>query len=278
MGESSMLRFLEPFWLALLIIMRSDDASGLTFPNQRLDRTIVLLYNKPPNVVTTHAASDEKGRINVFDDIRSMRGCPTDEVTLERMRGVHLDNWHAVGRLDVDTTGLLLVTNDGGLVHHVTNKDSKSSAAGPLGKTYHAQIMGYHEDASSLIHNIRSNGVDIGVKYGGHTLPVPDIKVLGHPSPKTTVVQLTLYEGKNRQIRRMFHALGSGVMKLTRTAIGKYLTLHGLPEGGWRILSDDEVRSALQWQPRQLENAASKRRIRAGVNCESAIKRRMPRP
>eukprot|EP00339_Tiarina_fusa_P007969 CAMPEP_0117054188 /NCGR_PEP_ID=MMETSP0472-20121206/37546_1 /TAXON_ID=693140 ORGANISM="Tiarina fusus, Strain LIS" /NCGR_SAMPLE_ID=MMETSP0472 /ASSEMBLY_ACC=CAM_ASM_000603 /LENGTH=79 /DNA_ID=CAMNT_0004769663 /DNA_START=12 /DNA_END=248 /DNA_ORIENTATION=+ len=79
-------------------------------------------------------------------------------------------------------------------------------------------------------------------------MPVNDLQIMDHPTPKSTVVSLTISEGKNRQVRRMFHALGSGVMKLKRLKIGKELTLDGLEVGEWRILSDGEVRRHLQWE------------------------------
>jgi pseudouridine synthase len=190
---------------------------------------------------------------------------------------------HAIGRLDADTTGLLLLTNDGGLVHHATAKDATThthtagssgsssnsnsnsnsqaaasgSVSGPITKTYQAVIMGYHEQDSDLLQGMRLSGVDIGAKYGGWTLPVDDLTVLGHATAKSTTVSLTICQGKNRQIRRMFHAVGSGVMKLQRTHIGRQLSLDGLEEGEWRILSHQEVINGLQWTPRVLVDPAA---------------------
>ncbi|GAX28467.1 hypothetical protein FisN_4Hh342 [Fistulifera solaris] len=245
--------------LGLLLASR-DHAFGLAIPIRQSGRTVVLLYNKPSGVVTTHEEIDAKGRVNVYQDVLSMRGfvasSPSDvNKTLQQLTGVNPTEWNAVGRLDANTTGLLLITNDGGLVHHVTNKSSKTSLElGPLGKTYEAVIMGYHDNDSIVIRTVRENGVDIGEKYGGLTAPASDIAVLGHPTHKTTKVSLTIYEGKNRQVRRMFHALGSGVMQLQRVSIGANLTLAGLEIGQWRILSDDEVLGNLKWAPRNLDS------------------------
>jgi 23S rRNA pseudouridine2605 synthase len=246
-------------WLGLLLASL-DHAFGLAIPIRQSRRTVVLLYNKPSGVVTTHEETDAKGRVNVYQDVLSMRGfvpsSPSNlNKTLQQLTGVNPTEWNAVGRLDVDTSGLLLITNDGGLVHHVTNKSSKTSLElGPLGKTYEAVIMGYHDDDSIVIRTIREKGVDIGQKYGGQTSPARDIAVLEHPSHKTTKVSLTIYEGKNRQVRRMFHALGSGVMQLQRVSIGASLTLAGLEVGQWRILSDDEVLDNLKWAPRNIDS------------------------
>lgn len=244
-------------WLALLMFASLHPVFCLSMAMRESSRTVVLLYNKPAGVVTTHDENDIKGRMNVYQDVLSMRGFVSNGPTgksLKELTGVSPTDWNAIGRLDAETSGLLLLTNDGGLVHHVTNKSSRTSRElGPLGKTYEAVIMGYHEDASTIISTIRGSGVDIGQKYGGQTEPAHDICVLGHPTQKTTKVSLTIYEGKNRQVRRMFHALGSGVIQLQRVAIGGNLTLADLREGQWRILSDEEVRDHLKWEPRAFE-------------------------
>lgn len=212
---------------------------------QRQRRTCVIAYHKPANVVTTHAPEDVLGRYNVFQDL------------LKRSDSLPLDfpkDWHAIGRLDAETTGLLLLTNDGGLVHHATNKNASTAVSKPLEKTYEALIMGYHENDSDMLQIFRTEGVDIGAKYGGRTSPVQRVQVLGHPSHKSTLVSLTIVEGKNRQVRRMFHASGSGVVQLKRTAMGSGLTLEAAApnEGDWSALSDEQIVSALHWTPRFL--------------------------
>lgn len=227
------------------------------------ETTVVLLYNKPKNIVTTHdTTNDPLNRTNVYDDVQSMKGYRGSVVgaraSFEQCTGIR-SRLHAVGRLDTDTSGLLLLTNDGGLVHHVTNKNAHSVDGKPIKKTYEALIMGYHEvGTSELLNQMTSKGVDIGPKYGGMTDPVEGITILSHPTSKTTLVSLTIVEGRNRQIRRMFHALGSGVMKLRRTRIGDHLSLEGIEEEGcWRILSDDEVVESLRWEPRFVSSLES---------------------
>jgi pseudouridine synthase len=239
------------------------------------ERTVVLLFHKPPNVVTSHRCED--ARTTVYDEVENMKGfvvtssSSSDNTTttttststststnsagsssssLEQATGIR-SKLHAIGRLDADTTGLLLLTNDGGLVHHVTNPNAPThnSAQDAISKTYEALIMGHHDEASleSLW-----QGVDIGAKYGGMTQPVHALSILDHPTRKSTVVSLTICEGKNRQVRRMFHALGSGVMKLKRTHIGHDLTLDGVEQGQWRLLSDQEIRDSLSWEPKRI--------------------------
>lgn len=240
------------------------------FSNRAREKTVVLLYHKPPNVITSHVSEDS--RSTVYEEIQSMNGymprqkndqviSPTKETThFEKATGIR-SKLHAIGRLDAETTGVLLVTNDGGLVHHVTNRKAPShsqnvASMGPITKTYEALIMGLH-DMQSL--SVLWDGVDIGAKYGGMTRPVDDLQILEHPSHKSTLVSLTISEGKNRQVRRMFHALGSGVMNLKRTKIGEHLTLDAVAENGWRILTDQEVRDHLGWEIRDLDTDREKR-------------------
>ncbi|CAB9508805.1 Ribosomal small subunit pseudouridine synthase A [Seminavis robusta] len=237
------------------------------------EKTVVIAYHKPANVITSH--SDEQAlsegharRSTVYDDIQSMKGwvivdpqqqhSQHNNNNWQRATGIH-SKLHAIGRLDCDTTGLLLLTNDGGLVHHVTNPNAKSNAnkkkkKKSISKTYHAVIMGYHEQDCDSFQQMRTEGMDIGSKYGGVTRPVIDLTVLDHPTPKSTQVSITIGEGRNRQVRRMFHAMGSGVMKLKRVQIGDNLTLDGIEqEGQWRILAPQEVSRALEWSARNIQ-------------------------
>jgi pseudouridine synthase len=229
------------------------------------EKTIVILYHKPPNVITSHSNADalpshvqHKKRKTVYEDIQSMQGFVNSTPVLESI--LMRSKLHAIGRLDADTTGLLLITNDGGLVHHATTSPS-------ILKTYEAVIMGHWNDTSPAIVEMKQNGVDIGSNYGGWTRPPRSLVILDHPTYKSTRVELTISEGKNRQVRRMFHAIQSGVMKLKRTRIGDGLTLDGLLEGQWRILTDEQVETHLDWKPRLVV-----------VNSENHGKRRSSRP
>jgi len=191
---------------------------------------------------------------------------------------------HAVGRLDADSTGLLLLTNDGALIHKATNpnaKDTSGLAKELFQKTYECQIMGYHELPTSSqqskpeynstlypLQQLLDEGVALSPKHGGQTKPVDNLSILSHPTKSTTLVSITISEGKNRQIRRMFHAVGSGVMKLHRVSFGR-LTLsglkqnemgdplndHELKEGEWRLLSEEEVKLGLGYKCRYLDES-----------------------
>lgn len=240
--------------------------SGLdAFPSES---TVVILYNKPAGVVTSHSNadlapkdSDGKARMTVYQDVMNMMGYRTSPPdltpqasTFQDVTGIH-SKLHAIGRLDVETVGVLLLTNDGALVHHVTNPKASSSETKCqklVTKTYEALVMGHHDmDESPSLQRILHEGVDLGPKHG-KTQPAVDLKVLGHPTPKSTLVEITLAEGKNRQVRRTFHAVGSGVIKLRRTQIGNGLNVGELKEGQWRLLSNDEIERYLSWTVRKI--------------------------
>ena len=127
-----------------------------------------------------------------------------------------------VGRLDRDTTGLLLLTDDGGLLHRIVSPKSK------LPKVYQATLAGdLRGDEAALF----ASGSLLLESETTPLLPA-QLQVLG---PRQA--QLTLHEGRYHQVRRMFAAVGNHVVALHRERIGG-LALDGLPEGEWRILGD----------------------------------------
>ena len=129
-----------------------------------------------------------------------------------------------VGRLDRDTSGLLLLTDDGALLHRISSPKSK------LAKVYEA----------TLAHDLRGDEAEIFAS-GGLMLESEQTPLL--PAELETIdprhVRLTLHEGRYHQVRRMFAAVGNHVEALHRSRIGG-LELAGLPAGEWRILGDDE--------------------------------------
>ena len=284
-------------------------SSEANTPNSGQERTVVIMYHKPANVITSHSNSDEiaksqteKSRRTVYENICSMQGFVSDQPKGDdKSSSNYYNNFesatnirsklHAIGRLDADTTGLLLLTNDGNLIHQVTNPTAKQDNCegnnGPVKKTYQAVIMGHHElpaaTASSSppspknttypLLTLLKEGVTLSKKHGGQTKPVDDLKIISYPTATTTLVSITISEGKNRQIRRMFHSVGSGVMKLHRVSVGK-LTLSGLDsnpktelqEGEWRVLSEDEIRLGLGWKCRWIDKVQTDRSRSARIN------------
>ncbi len=191
-------------------------------------RTIVLAYHKPKGLLTTHR--DELGRETVYDRLSTLLS-----PDLRRIE------WHAIGRLDADTTGLLLFTNDGALVHFATQPGSK------LPKTYRALVKGLLEEPA--LDRLR-NGVEL---TGGLGRSSPcEVTLVAHQIA-TTWIDLTLSEGKNRQVRRMLLAIGSQVIRLQRTHVGRLaLSTHVPDEGMLHRLTDAEVLASIGYSPRHL--------------------------
>ena len=162
------------------------------------------VLNKPAGVVTT--ADDPQGRPTVV-------GLVPNEPRV-----------FPVGRLDVDTEGLLLLTNDGELAHRLTHPSYG------VEKEYVAEVEGLPTRA--VLRRLRE-GVELD---DGPTAPAR--ATLVDPS----VVRLTIHEGRNRQVRRMCEAVGHSVVRLVRTRIGP-LADRSLAPGAWRELTGDEVRS-----------------------------------
>jgi 23S rRNA pseudouridine2605 synthase len=162
------------------------------------------LLNKPHGVVTT--ASDPQGRPVVVDLV------PTEPRVFP------------VGRLDADTEGLLLLTNDGGFAHRLTHPSFG------VPKEYLAEVEG--TPGRAALRTLRE-GVDL---EDGRTAPAR-VSVV---SPG--VLRLVISEGRNRQVRRMCEAVGHPVRRLVRTRIGPVADRR-LPPGSWRPLTTGEVRS-----------------------------------
>lgn len=181
---------------------------GKEISNAPVERRYIML-NKPRGYVTT--ASDEKGR----------------KIAVDLLEGVS-ERVFSVGRLDRNSEGLLLFTNDGQFANDVTHPSRH------IGKTYRVTVDSTvtEEQLAKL-----SSGVELDT--GEKTLPC-SVEVLSE-EPNRTVIRITIKQGLNRQIRRMCDALGLTVGRLRRTAIGG-VKLGMLKPGEWRDLTKEELR------------------------------------
>lgn len=170
-------------------------------------KMVYILLNKPKGYITT--VHDEKDRPTVMDLVKDID---------ERL--------FAIGRLDYNTSGMLLMTNDGDLAYKLTHPKHH------IYKTYRVRANGHvsNERVAKL-----KNGVDIG----GFVTSKANVHIVKQ-AERSTIVEIQIYEGKNRQIRKMFAAVGNKVLDLQRIAIGE-LKLGHLKEGHYRKLTQKEI-------------------------------------
>jgi len=186
-----------------------------------------LMLNKPLGVITT--AKDESDRTTVLDVVGE--------------EGKHGHRLFPVGRLDADSTGLLLLTDDGDLSHRLTHPRYK------VDKEYIAFVAGIPD--TKALQELRD-----GVRLDdGKTAPA-QVELLRATtqdrSSGRAEVRIVIREGRHRQVRRMLQAVGHKVVSLRRTAFGP-LRMGRLKTGGWRVLSPREVaalRRATGLEPR----------------------------
>lgn len=179
----------------------------------RARKKIYLMFYKPTGVVTSHGDPDQ--RKTIYDFLQDF------------------GEWiFPVGRLDKDTSGLLLLTNDTDFGERLTNPVFK------VPKTYQLKVN-FHPTAEQF----RQLELGLSLKNGQQTLPA-QVKLL-RQTDKHSFLELIITEGKNRQVRRMIEALGGRVLKLVRTRIGN-LALGNLPIGKYRILDRRDL--AQLWQ------------------------------
>lgn len=174
------------------------------------EQKIYVLLNKPRETIST--VDDPKDRETVLDLVEAID---------ERI--------YPVGRLDWDTTGALLLTNDGELAHRLMHPSYEFK------KTYVVKAKGW---VSKKMGQQLARGVVID---GEKTAPA-NVTIMSYDGKTdTTMVRITLHEGRNHQVKNMFESIGTPVEKLTREAFG-FLTTDGLAFGEWRFLTPHEIK------------------------------------
>ena len=170
-------------------------------------RKVYIIYHKPAGEVTT--ASDPEGRSTVLDKFRDFP--------------VRL---YPVGRLDYDSEGLLLLTNDGDLTEHMLHPSRE------VEKVYLARV-------SNQVTQQEARRLDCGVMVDGRKTARAKVRLLD-VKPLYTDMLVTIHEGRNRQVRKMVEQVGHQVVLLRRVRFGP-LKLGELPRGMWRELTGEEL-------------------------------------
>ena len=182
--------------------------------NNENKKYVYILLNKPIGYVTT--AKDQFGRDTVLDLVK----------VKERIV--------PVGRLDMYTSGALILTNDGDFVNKVTHPSHE------INKTYNVTVRGIVTDE-----NVKAleNGVIIDENYKTKPAIVKILKI--DKEKKISRIQITIHEGKNRQIRKMCKAIDKNVLALHRAKIGE-LTVKNIPIGKWKFLNKNEMEKLIK--------------------------------
>ncbi|NLH97267.1 MAG: rRNA pseudouridine synthase [Clostridiaceae bacterium] len=170
-------------------------------------KRVYILLNKPTGYISS--VKDQFSRKTVVDLVSGIK---------ERI--------YPVGRLDYDTSGLIILTNDGEFANMLMHPRNE------VEKVYVAEVEG-RLDAEDI------RRLEKGLDIGGHTTAPARVMII-EESAGRSVVEIAIHEGKNRQVRRMFEAVGHPVLRLKRTAIGG-ITDSSLTEGKWRHLRREEI-------------------------------------
>ena len=196
--------------------MNVSDGDVVTLDGKRVranNERVMIAFYKPKNVICSNAEDEDRKKVTDFFKELPYR-------------------LYTVGRLDYDSEGLILVTNDGDAANRLMHPRYG------LSKTYNVLCSGRFTDAE--IHALAS-GVML---EDGMTAPAR-VKLLRETDNGNTELSITIHEGRNRQVRRMVAAVGHDTLRLVRVSIGK-LTISGLKSGQWRFLSREEAELLLK--------------------------------
>lgn len=171
------------------------------------ENKVYILLNKPVGYITT--VSDELGRKKIIDLLKEVK---------ERV--------YPIGRLDFDTSGLLLLTNDGDLAYKVTHPKYEKE------KKYIAKVSGVPNERE--LSNFRN-----GLEIEDYITSKAKVKIIDRVG-KDSVLEIVIHEGKNRQVRKMCSKIGHPVIELKRVEIGE-IRLGNIKEGEWRHLTEKEI-------------------------------------
>lgn len=180
-------------------------------PLPDVSSSVYIMLNKPRGFVTT--MSDNKGRKDVS---LLVADCP------ERV--------YPIGRLDMESEGLLLFTNDGNFANHLMHPSHE------IDKIYRVTVNGFSQRALEQVGQ--------PIVLDGYRIRRPTVKLLSS-SGESAELLITIHEGRNRQVRRMCSAAGMQVTRLVRVQEGR-VRLGDLPDGKWRYLTAEEIKSLME--------------------------------
>lgn len=179
------------------------------------EKKVYILLNKPVGYVTT--VTDDRERLTVMDLLEGVK----EKVV-------------PVGRLDMFTSGLLLLSNDGEFIYRVTHPKHETT------KTYIVKTRGVPKESD--LEKLR-----VGVKIEDYTTSPAEVNLLLKDNTNNIArIWIRIHEGRNRQVRKMCEAIGLSVIALKREGVGN-LTCEGVERGKWRYLTDDEVKEILNY-------------------------------
>lgn len=178
------------------------------------EEKVVYLLNKPKNVIS--ASSDDRGRLTVVDLVESKY------------------RLYPIGRLDYDSSGLILLSNDGKLTNKLTHPKFE------VEKTYEVT-------ADKIVTDNEIKKLSNGVRIDNYvSAPAKIVKVKENENKKTTFLIVTIHEGKNREIRKMFETIGAHVIRLHRIKEAT-IELGNLKPGEYRLLKPIELKRLKQY-------------------------------
>lgn len=174
---------------------------------QQVEQHIYIMLNKPEGYITT--VHEQLNRPSVMDLVTDIK---------ERI--------FPVGRLDMDTTGLIVMTNDGSFAYKITHPKHE------INKKYIAEIKGCPD-------SLKLSKFSKGLKIEDYTTAPASIKLLAKKK-YSSIVEIIIHEGKNRQVKKMCEAIGHPVIRLQRAALGG-LELGNLPLGKWKYITKKDI-------------------------------------
>lgn len=190
-----------------------EENDRVTFDSEEIsvrnEKPVYIMINKPEGYITS--VKDQFGRKSVSDLVSDIK---------ERI--------YPVGRLDYETSGLLIMTNDGDLTYKITHPKHE------MDKVYIASVRG-------MISQEEKHNFENGLKIEDYITSKAKLKVIKYDKDKNySVCKVTIHEGKNRQVRKMFQAINHPTMNLKRVQVGK-INIGNLEIGKYRELTRDEV-------------------------------------